>query len=381
MKTSGRLSNNAPEKAASRELTTVIQKLQNLHSSLSAESIINAIIFTDMEYKIVGWNKRAEKLYGWKAREVIGKNATEILQGKLPNGESAQSEWEKAIFLKGHYRGQIIHKVKKGNPVAFLIKMTLVKGKKGNPIGIMAHIRDITELKTTETKLQKALAMRDNFISIASHELKTPLTSLKLYIDTFKNQAGKKENKEFSKYINKMDDQINKLTALINDLLNVSKIQHGKLDYRMEEFDINELIGYNLETFREVAKKHKIIVRGKITKKVIADRYRIYQVLTNLLTNAIKYSPAADKIVLKLSQDGGKAVVSVQDFGIGIDKKHQKRIFEQFYRVNNPKTQSHTGLGMGLFIVNQIIKRHRGELSITSSRGKGSVFSFTLPLK
>lgn len=226
---------------------------------------------------------------------------------------------------------------------------------------------------------KKTISLRDDFISLASHELKTPLTSLKIYIQSLDRQFEKRGDLTYSQYFQKINLQTNKLTQLVNDLLDISKIRQGKLEYTMETLDINRLVTDTVSTLSEISKQHVILVTGEIRKAVYADPYRIAQVLTNLLTNAMKYSPHADKIIVSLLQDEAQAKIAVQDFGIGIDPKDQKKIFAQFYRVSNSLEKTFPGLGMGLFISHEIIKRHSGLIQVDSQKGKGSIFSFTIP--
>lgn len=167
---------------------------------------------------------------------------------------------------------------------------------------------------------------------------------------------------------------------LIEDLLNASKVQRGKLEYELTKFDINEVVREIVESFQAIS-SHKINVRGKARKKVVGDKDRIGQVVTNLISNAIKYSPKADKVNVVISQLKNKVKVSVQDFGIGISEDQQMKIFDQFYQVNNPHEKTYPGLGIGLYISYDIIKRHGGNIKVKSEQGTGTVFSFTLPLK
>ncbi len=230
------------------------------------------------------------------------------------------------------------------------------------------------------TNEQKAVKLRDEFISIASHELKTPITSLKLYTEILQRQLDKQsELSGATQPLEKMQDQINKLTALINDLLNVSRIESGKLIFNNERFSLMEVIKETVEIVQSNALKHRIIVKGTIDKKVYGDRYRIYQVLANLLLNAIKYSPNADEVIVHVMPGKKEVTVAVQDFGIGIDEKQQHKIFNRFYRVDNPQEKTFPGLGLGLYISNEIIKRHGSVIHVVSNRGSGSEFSFTLP--
>ncbi|HYT37390.1 MAG TPA: PAS domain S-box protein [Ktedonobacteraceae bacterium] len=229
------------------------------------------------------------------------------------------------------------------------------------------------------TEAQNAIGIRDEFISIASHELRTPITSLKVYTQVLQKQFAKRGEENLSRFLAKMDAQLNKLTLLIGDLLNVTKIELGQLAFHEEAFDLNELVTETVEQIQMTTPKHTISIGGNIPQPVWGDVDRIGQVLTNLLSNAVKYSPQADSIIVRLTSEQDSAVVSIQDFGIGIDREHQGNIFNRFYRVSNPEEKTYPGLGIGLYISHEIIKRHGGDLTVVSEKGKGSLFRFTLP--
>jgi signal transduction histidine kinase len=178
-----------------------------------------------------------------------------------------------------------------------------------------------------------------------------------------------------------MDNQINKLTSLIKDLLDVTKITEGKLILQEEEFDVNELVKEVVDDLQVTAKKHRIIQELADLEPIIGDKERIAQVLVNLISNAVKYSPDANKIIVKTSMVNGEIMVCVQDFGIGISKDMQKKLFQRFFRVVDDSTRTFPGLGLGLFISTEIIKRQNGRIWVESAPGKGSSFCFTLPYK
>ena len=228
---------------------------------------------------------------------------------------------------------------------------------------------------------QKAITLRDDFISIASHELRTPVTSLKLYIQVLQKQFGRRGEERLASSFAKMDAQLNKLTLLIEDLLNVSRIEYGKLYFQEDWFDLNEVVKETVEQIQSTTSKHRIRIEGRISQLVWGDKDRIGQLLTNLLTNAVKYSPLADTIIIRLTAVQDAIVVSVQDFGIGIEKEHLNHIFDRFHRVSDPEEKTYPGLGIGLYIAREIIQRHGGTLTVESEKGKGSLFSFTLPYK
>jgi signal transduction histidine kinase len=241
------------------------------------------------------------------------------------------------------------------------------------------HNNYVDDLKEEKEKVEKAVKIRDNFISAASHELKTPITSLKVYLQGLKKRIIKEPKNNLGEYLEKIEGQVSKLTTLIEDLLNITKLQHGKLEFTMREFNINDLVREASEAIQSMSNQHEIIVVGKAKRNVVADRNRIHQVITNLLTNAIKYSPQADRVTIRVATRKDSAVVSVQDLGIGISPDQQKKIFQQFYRVTDAEGKTFPGMGMGLFIANEIIKRHGSQIAVTSHKNKGSTFSFTLP--
>lgn len=228
------------------------------------------------------------------------------------------------------------------------------------------------------TQAQNSVKVRDAFISLASHELKTPLTSIKMFVQVLERQNGKKDYDNFATFIQKMEQQVDKLTLLVNDLLDISKIQHGKLNFSMDYFDLNDIIRETVEMLQKIT-RHQIVIKGKVEKKVYADKYRIYQVLTNLIDNAIKYSQNANKVIVTVKSKSNGALVTVRDFGFGIVKEQQKKIFSEFFRVSSSSPKEVPGLGIGLYISNEIIKKHNSIIKVDSEKGRGSSFSFILP--
>ena len=232
---------------------------------------------------------------------------------------------------------------------------------------------DIDEQKRQEER-------KDAFISMASHELKTPVTSLKGFVYVLQNRLKKRDDEESLRFLASINKQLNKLTKLINDLLDISRVQQGKLHYQEELFDLDALAGETIENLQAGTSTHQLLFEGGTAAQVYGDKDRIGQVLTNLIGNAIKYSPAADRVIIRLFQDADNVVVSVQDFGLGIAATHQKRIFELFYQVTDPAEKTYPGLGIGLYICSEIVKRHCGRIWVESQKGAGSTFSFSLPL-
>ncbi len=246
---------------------------------------------------------------------------------------------------------------------------------------ILLAMEDITARRQVEQVKQQALEQRTEFMAIASHELKTPVTSLKGYTQILLARFTKAGDEQSAAFLAKMNMQLDKLTALINELLDVTKIEAGQLAWQNEEFDLHTLVQDIVEEVGYTTKRHQIRIEEALPIIVQGNRERIGQVLTNLLTNAIKYSPKATTVQVQLSNGTESATVSVQDFGIGIAPEKLTHVFERFFRVSNSEHETFPGLGLGLFISAQIVKRHGGLMGVESLVGTGSTFSFTIPLR
>ncbi|HEX8923988.1 MAG TPA: HAMP domain-containing sensor histidine kinase, partial [Patescibacteria group bacterium] len=168
---------------------------------------------------------------------------------------------------------------------------------------------------------------------------------------------------------------------IIYDFLDFSKIQAGKLEYNNEAIDIDKLVNEVVEDMQSANETHKIIKKGSSSATIEGDRTRLSQVLINLISNAIKYSPEADKVIVEVTDNQKNVIISVHDYGIGIPKDRQRKLFERFYRVSNPKKIKIEGFGLGLYISKEIVIRHGGNIKVDSSPGKGSTFYFNLPIK
>jgi signal transduction histidine kinase len=244
--------------------------------------------------------------------------------------------------------------------------------------------KDLHHFTLQREKAQKEtlrlLNKKDEFISIVSHELKTPVTSLKAYTQILQSESLAAGNSKKEGMFSRMDAQVNKLTNLINDLVDISKVQDGQLIYSMRNFKLNDLVSEIVDEIQRTTKTHQITIQQNPLLKVYADRERIGQVLSNLLNNSIKYSANSNKVVVNLVVHETKAICSVQDFGIGIVKDQQDKIFDRFYRVTGENLYTYPGWGLGLYISKEIIKRHNEKIWVQSEVGKGSAFYFSLPL-
>jgi PAS domain S-box-containing protein len=235
-------------------------------------------------------------------------------------------------------------------------------------------VMDISQRKELERQ-------KEEFLAEVSHELKTPVTGIKAYEQILKKHFQKSRNRLAAELLDKMEGQIDKIDKFINELLDATRLESGKLELEKTEVDLDQLVADCVDNLQTTSPTHRILVRGKAGQPVIADRARAEQVLTNLLNNAIKYSPGADKVQVEVSGEEGLATVCIKDFGIGIPKKEQSKLFKRMSRVNAARHRSIAGLGLGLYIASQIIKRLDGKLWFKSQAGKGSTFCFSLPAK
>ncbi|HEU5229765.1 MAG TPA: ATP-binding protein, partial [Ktedonobacteraceae bacterium] len=234
-----------------------------------------------------------------------------------------------------------------------IAKARPVFDERGHITLVISLIHDVTERMLAEKR-------KDEFISMASHELKTPVTSLKGFTHVLQRRLEKQQDEQGLHFLGRIDTQLNKLTRLISELLDVSGMQAGKLTFQAEQFELDGLIQETVEILQATTSTHQLIAEGKTDAQIVGDRDRLGQVLTNLLTNAIKYSPQANTVIVRASLEPGQAIVSIQDFGIGIGKPHQEKIFERFYRVTDEKEKTYPGLGIGLYLSYEIVKRHHG---------------------
>ncbi len=249
-----------------------------------------------------------------------------------------------------------------------------------NP-GVGVIYEDVTESKNLQKDLQEAIDSRDRFLSIASHELNTPLTSLKLHTQMMHKRMDVLTPERLNKFFNQTDVQITRLGRLVDDMLDASRIRDGKLSLNIQEDDLKKIVQEAVERItpnyiEANAPVPELTVQGRDFTCEL-DRHRFEQVMSNLLINAFKYGEGK-QVNIYLSQAGENFVLKVEDHGKGISEADKQRIFDQFYRGKSPTGE---GLGLGLFITRQIVHAHGGEISLESSPGKGSVFTVTIPKK
>ncbi len=285
-------------------------------------------------------------------------------------------QWELSVKTKKAFKFEHRFRNKDNQYRWFLSRAFPDLDEDGNVKRWVGTSTDINDMKKQESQ-------KNDFIKMANHELKTPVTTIKGYVQLLKKMRGTSEDKFLVNSLNTIENQVDKLTSLIGDLLDISRIESGKLPLNMKEFSLVELVTETIEDIKASEESHQINFELKHSEdiEVLADKDRMTQVLNNLLTNAIKYSPHSKCVKVELYLDGKCAVVSVDDSGIGMEKEELSKIFHRFYRVSGDDEETFPGFGIGLFIVKDIMDRHNGKIWVESEKNKGSKFYFSLPVK
>jgi len=333
----------------------------------------DAIFITDKHGIIRYLNHEFEIMSGYKEREAIGSTPRIVKSGK--QDKAFYERMWKIIKAGKIFRGIFINRKKTGELFYADHTITPIKNTAGMIINYVGIWKDITKQRELEKR-------RDDFVSIASHELKTPLTSIKGYVQILREKLKGRQNKKVVDYINRMEKQVNHMTNLVIELLNVSRIAAGKLTLQREMFSLPDLVNETIDDIK-VTTDIKINYKHEGSAlKIYADRERISQVIKNLLANAIKFSGSSKKIVVMSRRENINAIVSIQDFGIGIAKEDQNKIFQRFYRIqhNTGTGKDLTSFGIGLYIAYEIMARHSGKIWVISKQGEGATFCFSMPI-
>ena len=349
------------------------------------ESSEDAIISKSLDGIITSWNTGAERLFGYTAEEIVGQpisrlmppeHANDMLEilGKIRQGRRVE-----------HFESVRLNKNGKRIPVS--LSVSPIRDDTGRIIGAAKIARDISEQKKSQAERERlyreareAARMREEFLSIAGHELRTPLTSLQFQLHTVQKRLEAGQPEKAADVLQRATGQLQRLTRLTEDLLDVSQITAGRLELVLEEVDLADIVRDVAERHRESASRAGSVLRIEASQAVTGlwDHSRLDQVITNLLSNAVKFGEGKP-IAIGVESGPERAQVTVVDQGIGISLADQSRIFERFERAVS-KT-SYGGIGLGLWITRQIVDAHGGRIAVVSAPGKGSTFCVDLPRK
>ncbi|MHB8600146.1 MAG: chemotaxis protein CheB [Ktedonobacteraceae bacterium] len=367
--------------ATNEELTTLNSELSLRNEQLKAardyadaiiETVREPLIVLNAELCIMRANTSFYQIFHLTAAEAEQHYLYNLQNGQWKN-EQLQTLLEDILSANHSFQGFELDTTFPfiGHRTMLLNARRIVHEQEREPLILLAF-EDITERKELE-------AQKDAFLGMVSHELKTPVTSIKAYAQFLQKRFSQNGDEPAANSLGKMDAQLDRLTTLINDLLDVTRIETEKLQIHPTLFAIDDLVREIVEEMQRTIKTQQIMIKETAQRHVYSDRERIGQVLTNLLSNAIKYAPQTEKIQVKATASENEVTVSVQDFGMGISQEKQAQIFKRYFRVEGPAQKTISGLGLGLFISNEIIKQLAGNMTVESTPGKGSTFFFTIP--
>lgn len=334
------------------------EKAQELHGILEA---IPQIAFTATANGLIDFVN--ENWYHYS-------NSITVFIPNHPEDLSIKDIWQDAVSKGTAFEGEV--RICKINDVGYRYHLLSLLPIYENEL-IVKWVGTFTDIN--EQKL--AIKRKDEFLTIASHELKTPLTSIKAYVQLLESIIP--DNTTTKPIVERTLMQVNKLDGLINDLLDISRIESGKLQFDLYETDFDLLVTRTIEMYQQIYKDVEICQEGIAVGKVLANPVRLEQVIINFISNAIKYAPSSKKIKIIINHiEDGKIYFAVKDYGIGISKEDKDLIFQKFFRVSDASSVPQ-GLGIGLYICAEILRQHFAEYGVESEIGQGSTFYFVLP--
>lgn len=369
-----------------QDLHSVIDKLhasakeaveERTRAEILFSSIGDGAISTDELGNISRINQVALDMLGYKEKEVLGKPFFKIFKGCDEEGSAIDLldrpitqafVTGKPISCKAYYKHKEGHML----PVAITVSPIMLSGK---PVGAIEVMRDIT----IEHEIDR---MKSEFLSLASHQLRTPLTAVKTYAHLLANDYAGKLNSTQRKFLDIVLSSADHMNMLIDTFLDISRIESGKLKVDPQDVSIKKLAN---EVLREFAgptteKDIKLSVSfGKLPKTLYTDPLLMREVFANLISNAIKYTPPNGHIQLRLEEKNNNLIFSIQDSGYGIPASQKNRIFDKFFRASNVLTQDTSGSGLGLYMIKRIAERMGGDIRFRSREGHGSTFYFIIP--
>lgn len=345
------------------------------HQAILLENVNDAVITMDDKLVISSWNKVAEEMYGWKREEVIGKNSIEIFKTTYTNTNQEKVNQELNDF--GFWKGEMIQSKKDGSLIHIHASSSSIKNQEGKVLEYMTVNRDITDRINVEM-------IKDEFVSMVSHELRTPLTAIKESTNLILNGKAGVINDMQKELLTTSKRNLDRLTRLINDVLDLQKLQTGKFEMEKDLSNINQIIEEVRETMLPLAQVKKLDLRFNLDRSIplfYFDKDKMTQVVLNLVHNAIKFTNEGYIEIISKKINDQSISIEVSDTGIGIRLEDQCRIFESFVQVSPTEFKKVSGSGLGLTITREIIQRHNGTIQVKSNRENGSTFTIILPIQ
>ncbi|HXJ64331.1 MAG TPA: PAS domain S-box protein, partial [Actinomycetota bacterium] len=353
--------------------------LQTLLAAI-VESSDDAIVGKTPEGIILTWNKAAERLFGYRAEEAVGRPITIV----IPPDRLDEERRILANIIRGermtHF--ETVRMTRDGRRLDVSLTISPIRDTSGRIVGASKVARDISAQKKAEQALREADRRKDEFLAMLAHELRNPLAPIRNSL-TLLEIAGQADP-TIERVRGILERQVGHMVRLVDDLMEVSRITRGTIELRRERLNLADAIRSALETSEPLIRRAALDAALELPPQALyvdADPVRLTQIISNLLNNAAKYSDRSRRVVLTARGEGGEAVVSIRDFGVGIPADMLERVFDMFAQVQGPGRGGQGGLGIGLTLVRSLVQMHGGSIAATSEgAGKGSTFTFRLPL-
>jgi PAS domain S-box-containing protein len=346
------------------------------------ENAGDAIVSTDNADRVLTWNRAAEVIFGYRKDEAVGGSFSMVMP---PERSRELEEIRLKLEVSGPMRNlETRRRRKDGTVFDVVLAVSPIKDEGGRMIGSLHIVKDITEKNRYERRLKELDRMKSDFVSSVSHELRTPLTAIKGSVDNMVDGILGPVTEKQARYLARINANADRLARLISDLLDLSKIEAGKIDLKPAVVDVNTIVNEVADSLRGIAadKLIRIESNGAEPVQVWADRDKVLQILTNLIGNAVKFTPSHGRVgVAAKADEAGWVKIAVEDSGPGIPEEEAGKIFDKFYQAQQPNKVSVKGTGLGLAISKSLVELHGGKIGYERGAEGGSVFSFTLPAR
>ncbi|MBZ0292039.1 MAG: PAS domain-containing protein [Anaerolineae bacterium] len=360
-------------------------EMRTRHFAYLINNITDAVISITIDNHITSWNEGAQKLYGWQADEVMGKNITDITPTVMT--PEAYDKHMIRLMEEGYWAGEMVQYQRDGTPIDVHMSVSLVRDDSGNPIGIVSLSHDITEQKVAERQRMQLYIERERsnvlrrFISDMSHDLRNPLATLKVSMYLLRKTLDDEARREH--HFSVMDKYIERLEAMLEDLLSMSRLDRDDAEFEFEKSNLVEVIDSVIleQEALALARDQTLTYTAEADlPDVLCDQNMIRRALINLIVNAIHYTPEAGSIMVRVYRKADFIATEIKDTGIGIPESDIEHIFDRFFRADPARQTDTGGTGLGLSITQRIVDAHGGEITVESEVGQGSTFTVLLPI-
>jgi PAS domain S-box-containing protein len=351
------------------------------------QAIPDLVYQVSLDGKLLRWNRKLEEVTGYDADELMCKDVMDFFP---PAAQHIHAESMRRKVERGYDEVESVLKTKDGREILFQWIGAALKDESGRVVGIVGTARDVTErreledrIKAQNQRLTQLAQLKNTFVNAVSHELRTPLTSIRGYAEFLEDRIGGPLTPMQDEFVHHIALGTRRLARLVDDLLDFARLEAGTFRLARETIEVRDLVDDVVSSLQPQALAMQVPLTVALPPDEVwlcADPQRVEQVLTNLIHNALKFTPAGGQVSVTLRVEGDDALISVADTGVGIAPEHQGHIFEKFFQVSHASPSGIGGSGLGLFIAKSLVEAHGGHIGLESAAGRGSRFWFALPL-